>query len=323
MAVFDNNQFRPGEHLTIKVGNGGDNIRLDSYLCSRFGQLSRVKMQRIIRGQKILVNGQKAKPSRKIHFDDIIELDLPSKELTVDELPLEIIYEDNDIIALNKQPGIIVHPARGNPGSTLLNGLLHYAENSGQNSTFVPGVIHRLDKETSGTIVFSKNDMANQLVSEQFSQRSTQKEYLAIVHGVPLKQQGVIEDKIGPDPKFTGRQAVVNDGKYAYTEYEVIQVLKEYCLLKVKIKTGRTHQIRVHLANINHPIVADVLYGGETIDLAGSLNSTNPQKTFDRVALHSWKLRFKHPADNKEIELESPLPTDMANFVNHFKNPQI
>lgn len=338
--AFDHSQFRTGEHLVINVGGDIRNVRLDNYLCSRFGQLSRAKMQRIIKHQDILVNGLKAKPSRKLSEGDVIELDLPSKELIPEEIPLEIIHEDDDIIVLNKQAGVIIHPARGNASGTLLNGLINYANQHKPNdAAFVPDVVHRLDKETSGTIVFSKNEQVNTKLSLQFQERSTKKVYYAIVHGNLLQKTGIIDQPIGIDDKNPERYTVRPDGKEAITLYKVLENFDGYSLVEIELKTGRTHQIRVHMSHVGHPLVADVMYGGKKVYGLGPLDNNDDavqllnadgasrdgvenddfMPVMGRVALHAKMLSFIHPATGKQVFFESKLPDDFQSFLGWLK----
>lgn len=315
---LENSDFRPGEEISITVGGNSVNVRLDNYLCSRFGQLSRAKIQRIIKTQNIMVNGQRSKASRKLNFGDVIELVLPSRELTVDHVPLDIIYEDSDLIALNKQPGIIVHPARGteNKSGTLINGLLYYASQKPEEQRFIPDVIHRLDRNTTGVIIFSKSARANQLISEQFENRNTKKEYLALVHGILSEKTALIDEPIGQHPRYFEKYAVTQDGKTARTRYEVIEELSDFSLVKISLLTGRTHQIRVHFSHIGHPLVADELYGGRII-APSQLAPENPG--IERTALHSSSLTITHPSSHKQITFAAPLAQDIENFLNSLR----
>lgn len=254
-------------------------------------------MQRIIRSQQILVNSQKAKPARRVYLNDRIEFFLPSSEVLAENMPLDIVYEDNEIVALNKQPGIIVHPARGNSSGTLLNGLVHYADKS-----FTPDVVHRLDRDTSGLIVFSKNSNTNTVLSEQFQSRTAKKRYLAIVEGEPKPNKGRIELPIGEIPS-SQRYGVIEDGKYALTLYKTIASYHGYSVVKIDLKTGRTHQIRVHFSQIGNPLIADNLYGGKVL----------PKLT--RCALHSWQLNFNHPTTGENLTLQAPIPEDMSSYI--------
>ena len=313
MAHFDHNEFRAGEHLKITVSGNYKSIRLDNYLCARFGNLSRAKMQRIIKGQEILVNSIKSKPSRKLRGGDVVEFYLPDRELVADDLPIDIIAEDDALIVINKQPGIIVHPARGNPRETLLNALLHHANtNFSIADQYKPMVVHRLDKETSGTIVFAKKSEYAQKIADQFASRETQKIYLALVHGKLPQKTGEIEAPLMQHPGGLERQVVSEDGKYALSLWDVVQEYENFSLVKITLKTGRTHQIRCHLSHIGNPIVADTLYGGKNIEYKDQESQT--PSSLNRVALHSWQLGFKHPITNQDAKYISPLPKDIYSF---------
>jgi 23S rRNA pseudouridine1911/1915/1917 synthase len=318
--------MRFGQHLVIKVGPKYSDIRLDKYLQKRFGQLSRAKLQRIIRSQNIIVNGTRAKPSRKINWQDTIELDLPDRDLLSEEMPLDIIYEDEAIIVVNKQPGRIIHPGRGNPSGTILNGLVHYAKfEAGEENepAFEPGVIHRLDKETSGTIIFSKNSRINDAVSEQFRRRTVGKEYIALVHGEPSPPQGLIDKPIGPDSRFIEKYAVTDAGRSARTRYRLRESFKTHSLIEIQLETGRTHQIRVHLADMGHPLAADEMYGGTPLYRGGFQPGVEPDYIINRVALHSWRLEIDHPLTGKRMLFESPLPADMLEALEYLRNRQL
>ncbi|MGE4286542.1 MAG: RluA family pseudouridine synthase [Phycisphaerae bacterium] len=290
--------FTPGESIDITVGGDKNGERLDSYLCKRFGQLSRVKMQRVIRQQDIFVNGVKSKPSRKLHPSDVISLTLPAKEVLREPMELDIIYEDEFVIALNKPAGVIMHPARGNPAGTLLNGLRHYSGDS-----FTPDIVHRLDRDTTGLVIFSKSGEVNAFLSAQFEARNTVKTYKAIVRGEPA-DEGEINLPLGDHPDMNlQKQAVREDGRCARTSWRLEQRFGAFALLDVRIYTGRMHQIRVHLSHIGFPIVNDSLYGGEMAVSGG------------RCFLHSSSLQIELP-NGKPLTLTAPLAADMADFLN-------
>ncbi|WP_133063314.1 RluA family pseudouridine synthase [Sedimentisphaera salicampi] len=292
--------FVPGEELEMTVGGSKQDVRLDSYLCSRFGQLSRQKMQRVIRQQEILVNGLKAKPSRKLSPGDVIRLTLPSSEIDSEQMELDIIYEDEDVIAVNKAAGVIVHPGRGNPNGTLLNGLYHYAA-----GRFSPDVVHRLDKDTSGAVIFSKHARANAFLCEQFQKRTTRKIYNAVVSSNFAETEGIIDAPMADHPNENiHKQAVRPDGREAKTAYKVIEDLGDFALVEVEIFTGRTHQIRVHLAHIGCPLANDELYGGRKLQ----------SPALSRTALHSKTLEIILPCGD-ERTISADMPCDMQAFL--------
>jgi len=243
----------------------------------------------------------------------------PSKEIHPQDIPLNIIYEDDDIIILNKQSDMIVHPARGNTNGTLVNALAFYSDKlSSGLGEFRPGIVHRLDRDTTGVMVVTKNDTAQWKIAKQFEQRRTKKSYLAIVHGTPELTADRINAPLGVHPRVREKYAIrPKFGKEAITFYEVVESFRGFSLLKATPKTGRTHQIRVHLSYIKHPIVGDDMYGGKLI-YPWQLQDSEPtvqEPVINRVALHAHTLEFKHPTTEKIIKFEAPLPEDMQNLL--------
>ena len=306
----------------LHVGHSIRERRLDKYLHGRFSNLSRSFIQNAIKQGAVKVNGKIAKQSQKLCPGDIIDFtppEPPSKDILPEDIPLDIIYEDEELIILNKQPGMIVHPARGNTHGTLVNALVfHSDELSTGLGEFRPGIVHRLDKNTTGVMVVTKNDTAQWKIAKQFEHRQVNKTYLAIVHGTPELTADRIKVPLGIHPRFREKYAVRPDsGKEAITFYEVLEPFRGFSLLKLTPKTGRTHQIRVHLSYIKHPIVADDMYGGKLI-YPWQLADTEPaaqEPILNRVALHAFSLEFKHPATEKTVEFEAPLPQDMQNLL--------
>ena len=230
-------------------------------------------------------------------------------------MPLDIIYEDDDIIVLNKQADMIVHPARGNTGGTLVNGLAFYSDKlSSGLGEFRPGIVHRLDKNTTGVMVITKNDIAQWKIAKQFEHRQTKKSYLAIVHGCPQLTADRISEPLGVHPRTREKYAVRSEtGKEAITFYEVAEEFRGYSLLKIRILTGRTHQIRVHLSHIKHPVVADDMYGGKVV-YPWQIKDTEvvvEEPIIARPALHAHTLEFIHPTTEEPVKFEAPLPKDM------------
>jgi 23S rRNA pseudouridine1911/1915/1917 synthase len=314
-----------GERLVIHVSGAIKERRLDKYLQGRFSQFSRTTIQRLIKEQGVKVNGQDGKPSRKLSRGDMLELILPSppsREIEPQNIPLRIIYEDEHMIVLNKQAGLIVHPARGYKNNTLVNGLVYYAQNiSTVGESFRPGIVHRLDKNTTGVMVVAKTDTAHWRISKQFELRTTQKSYLAICHGIPELNADRINQPLGIHPRYREKYAIRPDGKEAVTFYEVLEKFRGYSLIKASPKTGRTHQIRVHLAYIRHPIVADDMYGGAVVypwqieDRPAAVE----EPLLARCALHAWKLEFNHPETGKRMTFEAPLQDDMQRFLDNLR----
>ena len=319
--------FHPGRNpgsnsMTLQVGASIKERRLDKYLHGRFSNFSRVMLQNIIKQGSVKVNGKIAKPSFKLSPGDKIELtlpELPSRDILPEDIPLDIIYEDSDLIILNKPPDMIVHPARGNTHGTLVNALAYYSDElSSGLGEFRPGVVHRLDKDTTGVMVITKNDIAQWKVAKQFERRQVEKTYLAVVHGTPELTADRIKAPLGIHPKIREKYAIRPEiGKEAITFYEVVESFRGFALLKMSPKTGRTHQIRVHLSQIKHPIVADDMYGGKAV-YPWQLQDAEPapqDPVINRVALHASTLEFKHPTTEKMVKFEAPFPEDMQNLL--------
>lgn len=308
--------------LTLHVGNTIKERRLDKYLHGRFSDRSRRFIQDAIKAGSVQVNGKITKPSFKLSPGDKIDMTLPeppSKEILPEDIPLNIVYEDSCLIILNKQPGMIVHPARGNTHGTLVNALVFYSDKlSSGLGEFRPGIVHRLDKNTTGVMVVAKDDTTQWKIAKQFERRQVNKNYLAIVHGTPELTADRIKAPLGIHPRAREKYAIRPDiGKEAITFYEVIESFRGFSLLKLKPKTGRTHQIRVHLLYIKHPIVADDMYGGRLV-YPWQLADAEPavqQPVISRVALHAHTLEFKHPATEEMVKFEAPLPEDMQNML--------
>ena len=286
--------------------------RIDSYLASNT-ESSRVTIQRLIENEKVLVNGKKTKDSYKIQFNDeiTIEEEKPKKiELKAQDIPVEILYEDKDIIVVNKPKGMVVHPANGNPDGTLVNAVMAICKDSlsGIGGEIRPGIVHRLDKDTSGAIIVAKNDKAHINLSEQIKNHQVEKTYIALVKGFVKENEATINMPIGRSTKDRKKMAVNKNGKNAVTHFKVIERFRNYTLLEVKIETGRTHQIRVHLSEIGYPIVGDTVYS----------NGKN-EWNIEGQCLHAKSLKFKHPITGKEMFIEAPLPEYFKNVILELK----
>ncbi len=324
MSSESDHKSRTTNHgpLTLRVGNLIKERRVDKYLHGRYHNYSRVMIQEIIKAGAVKVNGKIVKPSFKLSPGDEIELtlpELPSKEILPEDISLDIIYEDGDIIVLNKQANMIVHPARGNTHGTLVNALAFYSDKlSSGLGEFRPGIVHRLDKNTTGVMVVTKNDSAQWKVAKQFERRQMKKSYLAVVHGVPELMADRINAPLGLHPRMREKYAIRPEiGKEAITFYETIESFRGFSLLKMTPKTGRTHQIRVHLSYIKHPIVGDDMYGGKVV-YPWQLQDGEPaveEPVINRVALHAHTLEFKHPTTEKQVKFEAPLPADMQKLL--------
>lgn len=300
--------------MEIRVDdNAGD--RLDAYLAARLGDLSRSRIQTLIREQYITVNGHPAKPRDAVKPGDVVQVVVPEAvplDHSAQNIPLEVIYEDEDLIVLNKQHGMVVHPAAGNPDGTMVNALLHHCQGklSGIGGVERPGIVHRLDKDTSGCLVVAKSDVAHQSLVTQFAERSTmEKLYLAVTRGVPKPERDTIFTHIGRHPVNRQKMAVINPpgGKTAITDYEVkaTDASSRTALVLCHLHTGRTHQIRVHLHHKGTPIVGDPIYGSP------SKEPGMPQ----RLMLHAWRLRFTHPVSGKPVAFEAPIPPEFQPWV--------
>lgn len=311
------------DELTIHVSEDQD-IRLDAFLAGQVETLSRSKIHDLIRGGEVQVNGAPAKPSHRLRNSDIITLKIPSPEplnLIPEDLPLTLVYEDDYFLAVNKSPGIVVHPGAGNLQGTLVSGLLNYTEKlSSLGGKMRPGLVHRLDKDTSGVLIVAKTDEAHWKLSKLFAERRIYKEYRALVWDVPNSASGVIEAPLGRDPRNRKKYVVSDTGRFARSRYELIESFEIISHLKVIIETGRTHQIRVHMQSIGHPVVGDRSYGGGK----RSFSAFNKQLTdlgrqviarAGRQMLHAYRMRFTHPFSGREIEITAPLAEDFMEIT--------
>ena len=311
-----------GEPVILRVGSSIKERRIDKYLHGRFSNLSRRFLQDAIKSDSVTVNGKTVKPSFKLSPGDIVELTLPeppSKDILPEDIPLDTIYEDDDLIILNKQAGILVHPARGNTHGTLVNALAFYSDRlSSGLGEFRPGIVHRLDKNTTGVMVVTKDDTTQWKIARQFEHRQVNKTYIAIVHGTPDLTRDRINAPLGVHPRIREKYAVRPEtGKESVTFYEVLESFRGFSLLKMTPKTGRTHQIRVHLSYVKHPIVADDMYGGKFV-YPWQLADAEPEAqepVIGRFALHASTIEFKHPRTEKMVKFEAPMPADMQHLL--------
>lgn len=301
--------------------------RVDSYLASRFPDYSRSVIQKVIDADAVEVNGEVPKPSFKVRTGDRIRVWLPDPGdgLPVPEdIPIPVVFEDADLVVVNKPPGMVTHPAKGNWSGTLVNALrFHFANLSTVGGESRPGIVHRLDRDTSGLLVVARDDRAHKLLAAQFEARTVQKEYLALVRGEPSRDSDYIEKAIGFHPTDRQRMAIrraEDGGKTASTYYEVLERFRGYALMRCLPRTGRTHQIRVHLAHISHPIVADKLYSGRDRltfgDLLGPDFADADRIVLDRQALHARRLQLTHPGTGAAMDLTAPLPLDLTEALN-------
>lgn len=284
-----------------------DDVRIDTFLSERLA-LTRSKVKTLIEGGHVRSGNKPVKASLKVKKSMEIEGELVPDEptsLSPETIPLDIIYEDDYLLAVNKPKGMVVHPSFGHYQGTLVHAMLGYlGGREGFGDTDRPGIVHRLDKDTTGVILLAKDSKTQETLSRQFSQRSVEKVYRAVVEGVVNKEDGTVEGDIGRHPKERRRMAIVRKGgRYALSRYKVIRRLSDSSYLEVYPSTGRTHQIRVHLSSIGHPVVGDAVY------------SRKRRKQVDRPLLHAYRISFDHPQSNKRIMLEAPIPHDMEEFI--------
>lgn len=278
------------------------NERLDKVVCQICPEISRAMAQKQIEENQIKVNGKQERASYKIKIGDILEIvpiEMKEIDIQAEEIPLDVLYEDNDIIVVNKEKGMVVHPANGNLEHTLVNALMAKCKDSlsGIGGEIRPGIVHRLDKDTSGIIVVAKNDKAHINLSEQLKNHEMKKTYIALVRGNVEEEEATINMPIGRSKKDRKKMDVDKNGKNAITHFKVLKRYEEYTLLEVKIETGRTHQIRVHLSHIGHPIIGDIIYS----------NGKNPFGVVGQM-LHAYQLEFMHPISKEKMKIEAPIP---------------
>ncbi|MGG7212130.1 RluA family pseudouridine synthase [Clostridium nigeriense] len=303
------------DKLFFKVTNENDiGTRIDKYLSNNIEGKSRSFIQGLIDSKSVLVNEKEVKSNFKLRENDEIVVNMPKPiELDVkpENIDLNIVYEDKDIIVLNKPQGVVVHPAPGNYSGTLVNGLLYHCKDlSGINGVIRPGIVHRIDKDTSGILVIAKNDESHNILAEQFKEHSIKREYYALVEGKFNKLEGTIDKPIGRNKKDRLKMAIVDDGKRAVTHYNVLEQYNNgTSLVKCTLETGRTHQIRVHMASIGHPLVGDPLYGlkKQRFKLEGQV-------------LHAKTLGFIHPTTKEYIEFDSELPKYYLDLLDYLRN---
>jgi 23S rRNA pseudouridine1911/1915/1917 synthase len=311
--------------LELEVPQQVSGTRLDLFLANQNIDLSRSRIQKLISEQNIVVDGRPTKPSYKIKGKEKITIKVPPLErlsLEPENIPLDILYEDSDLLVVNKKVGMVVHPALGNYSHTLVNALLfHCNDLSGINGVLRPGIVHRLDKNTSGLLVVAKNDFAHLGLAEQIKNRTLLREYAAIIWGHMPSDKGIIQAPIGRSTKDRKRMAVSRlKGRESLTEYQVLERFGLCDLLSIRLKTGRTHQIRVHLSYLNHPVLGDPEYGGRQKWIKGihdkhRLFAQKLLTLIDRQALHAKKLGFIHPRTKKHLKFDSVLPKDIQSVL--------
>lgn len=296
--------------MNIKINEENVGKRIDSFITLVQGDISRSMVQKLIEQKNIKVNGKDTKHSYKLKLNDEIEITIPeAKEINLkaQDIPLNVIYEDNDIIVINKPKGMVVHPANGNPDGTLVNAVMNLCKNSlsGIGGEIRPGIVHRLDKDTSGAIIVAKNDKAHINLSQQLKNHEVKKTYLALVRGIIKENEATINMPIARSKKDRKKMDVDKEGKEAITHFKVLGRYKnKYTLLQINLETGRTHQIRVHLSHIGYPIIGDEVYS----------NGKNEWNVSGQC-LHAWKLEFNHPVTGEKISLEAEIPEYFKNII--------
>ncbi|MBX3265364.1 MAG: RluA family pseudouridine synthase [Acidobacteria bacterium] len=327
------------DSLVFVAGADDAGVRLDAYLASRVEGWSRSRLQRLITDGDVLVNGKTAKPSYKLNAGDEIDLDLteePTSRFEPEDIPLDIVYEDDYLAVINKPAGMVVHPGAGVSGGTLANAVawqfrlqkpaceqgriellgsdaLTNVRASAMNDRI--GIVHRLDKDTSGLILVAKDDETHEALAEQFRGRTVEKSYVALVHGSPRENSGTIDRPIARDRWHRTKMTVAANGRNALTMWKVRQRFEKFTLLDVEIKTGRTHQIRVHLASINHPVVGDPTYNEGRDNTVNNVDIKNAIRTLDRFFLHAERLSFTHPKTGEPMSFNCEIPQELAELL--------
>lgn len=300
-----------GKRTTVIASAADTGTRLDQLLQARFPEYSRSRLQDWIKNGRVLVNGSSEKASYTVRGGEQIDVDpaeLAPLRAFAEDIPIDILYLDDDFIAVNKPAGLVVHAGAGQHAGTLVNALLHKFQTlSSVSGEERPGIVHRIDKETSGALLVARTDTAHRKLAEQFAGRQVEKTYLTLVQGAVKTQTGRITSPIARDPVRRTRMTTrVAGGRTALTSYRILEPLGKFTYLEVKIGTGRTHQIRVHMASIGHPVAGDNLYGAAAAP-------------YGRFFLHAWKIRFTHPSNGKTIEIEAPLPSELKDWLHNVK----
>ncbi|RJP72898.1 MAG: RluA family pseudouridine synthase [Candidatus Zixiibacteriota bacterium] len=310
--------------LRLIINTHEPGVRLDRYLARQVGGISRTRLQALMEAGLITIGEAPVKPSHPAKYGEEVVIRIPGPEpspMTAEDIPLEIFFEDEHLIVINKPPGLVVHPAHGHPSGTLVNALLHHCRDLGDiGGTVRPGLVHRLDKDTSGLLVVAKHERALAVLARQFKEKTAERTYRALVWGRLHPPEGRIEAPLGRSPRDRKLFGVVSGGKEAATRYRTVETFELFSLLELQLETGRTHQIRIHMQHVNHPVFGDSQYGGRNRRL-GAL--TTAQRAFvarvlealPRQALHAGVLGFQHPATGQYLRFESDLPADMKQVL--------
>ena len=296
-----------------------DGIRLDRCIADLHPEWTRSRTRKLIDGGHVMLNDEPTKASATAHTGDRIVVDEPPAvplDAEAEDIPLDIVFEDDDLLMVNKRTGLVIHPAAGNPSGTLVNALLHHCTDlSGIGGVSRPGIVHRLDKDTTGILVVAKSDRAHLALSLAFRNRKVRKTYLAICYGTPRQAEGVIDAPIDRHPRDRQQMAVVTDGRPARTTYTTRESYGGTSLVECRPVTGRTHQIRVHMAHIGHALVGDPLYSGRQWRSLSDPQAQSACHHFPRQALHAWRIEFAHPVTKEVVEFEAPPPDDIKELM--------
>lgn len=322
-----------GELVNITVEARAHGWRLDHYLNRLFPNHSRAALQRAIQGEHVRLNGLTARPSRRLRVNDRIDVQLPdsdASQITPENIPIDVLYEDDSLVVVNKSPGIVVHPGRGTYSGTLTSALqYHFDTLSDAAGRHRPGIVHRLDRDTSGVILIAKDNQIHQLIAKQFEQREVKKEYRAIVRGVPELVSDYIRTHVCVHTRVREKMMVCAPGgrsREATTLYHTGEVLGGWSLMELHPHTGRTHQLRVHMLHIGTPIIADKLYTGQRTfkksDIPGVSTEDDTPPLISRQALHAFRLTIRHPVSGKKMQFEAPLPSDMQDTLDALREHQ-
>ena len=304
--------------LSFTVSEADAGARLDAYLAAHINGWSRARLQRLIEAGDVLVNSKQAKASYKVSATDEIEVELtppPVSNFTPENIPLEIVFEDDHVIVINKPAGLVVHPAAGIHSGTLANALAYHFQKLSNAGSIRPGIVHRLDKDTSGLLVAAKTESGHENLADQFRAREVFKSYVALVYGVVKQESGRIEQPIARDPRNRTRMAIVPGGRGALSLYKVRRSYDSFTLLDVELKTGSTHQIRVHLSWLKHPVVGDELYSGGRDNNVLDVQLRARIRKLKRQFLHAEKLGFRHPATGEQMQFTAPLPSELTDLL--------
>jgi 23S rRNA pseudouridine1911/1915/1917 synthase len=325
MTETTENSLSDSGSVLLSVPEEASGTRLDLYLSDQLKDVSRARIQKLIDSGDIVVNGRQSKSSLKLKGGEKIEIEfIPSTlDLVPENIPLNILFEDESLVVVDKPSGLVVHPGAGVRSGTLANAIAyHFQQISKKGGNLRPGIVHRLDRTTSGLIVVAKNEVAHERLSDQFQSREVFKLYKALVHGRPSVNSGKIDQPIARDPRNRTRMAVLPAGRSALSHYRVVEAFERFSLLDVIIRTGRTHQIRVHLAWIKHPVVGDTVYGGGRDKIITDSQIRSKVSSMNRNFLHAEQLGFKHPVTGEQMSFQAPLPVELEELLKFIRGGQ-